>query len=418
MDRDYNTQAFAVALMVSDGKNYTTYLKELSERYQHRTYSVNVNQVLEVPDQNGVKPSNPESGQKTIELPTTNIDILTLDMGAQVVEYLKDSMKTSSIKNVKQLSFFLPGIDDFSKKKNYTEYLNVLRDLYTSGYRIVWTGRLMEQVFNRHPKRSKTYVITMVADSPKSRSITADTYLIPSQEKLKSLPLNQLGVIFNRYVTSLQVLCKQIVRMGRIPDGGWDICHDKKYRPSQHCLVYSFGIDNDFSFDDDIADTYECEVHSFDPSLNLKKHQHASRVWFYPLGLSGSKRKIKGYRGGYWQLDTIDNIRRGLGHDKRQIDVLKMDIEHAEWDVIPSLAKSGLLQDVVQLSVEIHTPTLRDSDERYLKYLSDFKFLYDSGFRIFWSFTNTNCKYYAPDSGQERTACYELDMVNINTATS
>ncbi|KAJ8299481.1 LOW QUALITY PROTEIN: hypothetical protein KUTeg_023541 [Tegillarca granosa] len=371
LDADVSPRITEFKLLQSPVTRYVNSLQRHCNRIT-RVGPLSVNQVLEVPDQNGVKPSNPESGQKTIELPTTNIDILTLDMGAQVVEYLKDSMKTSSIKNVKQLSFFLPGIDDFSKKKNYMEYLNVLRDLYTSGYRIVWTGRLMEQVFNRHPKRSKTYVITMVADSPKSRSITADTYLIPSQEKLKSLPLNQLGVIFNR-------------------------------------------IDNDFSFDDDIADTYECEVHSFDPSLNLKKHQHASRVWFYPLG---SKRKIKGYRGGYWQLDTIDNIRRGLGHDKRQIDVLKMDIEHAEWDVIPSLAKSGLLQDVVQLSVEIHTPTLRDSDERYLKYLSDFKFLYDSGFRIFWSFTNTNCKYYAPDSGQERTACYELDMVNINTATS
>lgn len=92
----------------------------------------------------------------------TDIDILTLDMGSQVVEYLKESIRTSSIKGVKQLSFFLPGIDDFSKEETYMEYLDILRNLYTSGFRIVWTGRILEQVFQRHPKRSKTYIITMV----------------------------------------------------------------------------------------------------------------------------------------------------------------------------------------------------------------------------------------------------------------
>ncbi|VDI18203.1 Hypothetical predicted protein [Mytilus galloprovincialis] len=48
-------------------------------------------------------------------------------------------------------------------------------------------------------------------------------------------------------------------------DGGWNVCHDKPYRPPVPCLVYSFGINNDFSFDDFIVKTYGCDVHSFDP---------------------------------------------------------------------------------------------------------------------------------------------------------
>ncbi|XP_071134989.1 uncharacterized protein [Mytilus edulis] len=48
-------------------------------------------------------------------------------------------------------------------------------------------------------------------------------------------------------------------------DGGWNVCHDKPYRPPVPCLVYSFGINNDFSFDDFIVKPYGCDVHSFDP---------------------------------------------------------------------------------------------------------------------------------------------------------
>lgn len=95
-----------------------------------------------------------------------------------------------------------------------------------------------------------------------------------------------------------------------------------------------------------------------------------------------------------------------------------MDIESSEWDAIPTLVKSGILQDVVQLSIEFHTPRPRDNDAKYYKFLSEMKSLYDSGFRTFWSFTNTNCRFVASDSGKERTDCYELDMVNINAAIS
>jgi len=53
-------------------------------------------------------------------------------------------------------------------------------------------------------------------------------------------------------------------------DGAYYLCKDKQHWPfhndstSEKCLVYSFGIDWDFKFDDEIA-RQGCEVHAFDP---------------------------------------------------------------------------------------------------------------------------------------------------------
>ncbi|XP_021363146.1 uncharacterized protein LOC110456625 isoform X2 [Mizuhopecten yessoensis] len=45
----------------------------------------------------------------------------------------------------------------------------------------------------------------------------------------------------------------------------YKVCYDGKYKPGKPCLVYSFGIAHDFTFDDEMATKDGCEVHSFDP---------------------------------------------------------------------------------------------------------------------------------------------------------
>ena len=57
-------------------------------------------------------------------------------------------------------------------------------------------------------------------------------------------------------------------------DGAYYLCKEKKFWPypnpgGDRCLVYSFGINNDFKFDDAIAKT-GCEVHAFDPCKYIR----------------------------------------------------------------------------------------------------------------------------------------------------
>jgi hypothetical protein len=51
----------------------------------------------------------------------------------------------------------------------------------------------------------------------------------------------------------------------RYKDGQKSVCLDQGLGPAiNNCLVYSFGIDNEWSFDDDMA-KLGCNVYSFDP---------------------------------------------------------------------------------------------------------------------------------------------------------
>ena len=68
-------------------------------------------------------------------------------------------------------------------------------------------------------------------------------------------------------------MCSRKLRLGNLGDGGWEICDDSKVRPAKDCVVYSFGINYDFSFDDYVAKTYGCHVHSFDPRMDDETHK-------------------------------------------------------------------------------------------------------------------------------------------------
>ncbi|GAU95717.1 hypothetical protein RvY_07291-2 [Ramazzottius varieornatus] len=132
-------------------------------------------------------------------------------------------------------------------------------------------------------------------------------------------------------------------------DGVWTICLDNLRSPkaSKNCLVYSFGIGNDWSFDDAMHDA-GCEVYSFDPTINKPSHKRSDRHWFYDWGLVTDVPYIR----KEWTLLTFEEIRERLGHKKWFIDVVKMDVEGAEWRFLDS--STAVFDNIGQLTLEIH----------------------------------------------------------------
>ena len=121
--------------------------------------------------------------------------------------------------------------------------------------------------------------------------------------------------------------------------------------PPGSCIVYSIGINNEWSFDD-IMEKYGCTVYAFDPSMKNAEDQfnRSSGIHFYKIGLGArDETNSKG-----WKILTLGSIRELLGHQDRVIDYLKIDIEFGEWDVLPELMKPGKLDQVRQLGIEIH----------------------------------------------------------------
>ena len=139
------------------------------------------------------------------------------------------------------------------------------------------------------------------------------------------------------------------------PDGHKAVCLDQSISPVYgNCLVYSFGINNQWTFDDAMAQ-FGCQVYSFDPSMGVGDYDRSQQIHFYSIGLSG---KDEVHPSKKWKMKTAWSIYQMLEprHGASTlIDVLKMDIEFYEWDAIPQMLRSGFLADKVkQLAVEIH----------------------------------------------------------------
>lgn len=130
------------------------------------------------------------------------------------------------------------------------------------------------------------------------------------------------------------------------------VCIDPEVAPDpDECLVYSFGINNEWSFDEEIRN-YGCEVFSFDPSMGVDHHDHGPGIHFYNWGLGDKEEtSVKG-----WTIRSLSSIYNNLTarHGKRIIDYLKIDVESAEWKALPQMMASGMLSNVRQLGIEIH----------------------------------------------------------------
>ena len=136
-------------------------------------------------------------------------------------------------------------------------------------------------------------------------------------------------------------------------DGQKAVCLDAGLAPKvDDCVVYSFGIDNEWSFDE-AMEQYGCSVFAFDPSMNKRDHEHSAKIRFFNMGLL-QRDEDSGFNR--WKFRTLSSIHRMLQpvHGDVDIDYLKIDIEGAEWDVLGDVMASGMLARVRQLGVEIH----------------------------------------------------------------
>ena len=140
--------------------------------------------------------------------------------------------------------------------------------------------------------------------------------------------------------------CK-IVGMG-VAYGEHSLCAELK--PRGPCTFYSYGIQQDYTFDTAMADDWGCEGVALDPSVTHPSKLHR-KVTFHNI----AARTMDATEDAQWDLvTTVPGLKKFLRHD--HIDVLKMDCEGCEY----ALAQDILLEDpaflhsVDQLALEIH----------------------------------------------------------------
>ena len=141
-----------------------------------------------------------------------------------------------------------------------------------------------------------------------------------------------------------------------------------------NAVVYSLGIGEDISFDLALIERFGLTVHAFDPTPKVKKWLASQTVpqqfYFHDVGIadfdgdgtfylpprpdyiSHSLVRARQYSGDSIRVPMVRlaTAMRQLGHAR--IDVLKMDIEGAEYGVIENIVQERI--PVGQILVEFH----------------------------------------------------------------
>ncbi|MDP4265885.1 MAG: FkbM family methyltransferase [Bacteroidota bacterium] len=151
----------------------------------------------------------------------------------------------------------------------------------------------------------------------------------------------------------------------------WTFCPDLI---NQTSIIYSFGVGMDISFELEMIEKYGVKIYAFDPTPKsiewLNKQSLPGEFVFSPIGIaeydgnalfsfpdnpdyvSGSmtQNMRKDNEKTEVKVNRLETIMKMYGH--KSIDILKMDIEGAEYKVIDDIINTGI--DIKQILFEIH----------------------------------------------------------------
>ncbi|CAF5025299.1 unnamed protein product [Rotaria sp. Silwood1] len=146
------------------------------------------------------------------------------------------------------------------------------------------------------------------------------------------------------------IQCEFERRVGNIGDGGKWVCDIHRFGSmnTTNILVYSLGSNGDFSFERAIKELFRnAEIHTFDKRLYRCPENVCT---FHQVRLGNGKNDSS---------KSLQMVMNELGHQKRQIHILKVDIEGGEFSFFEELFQSSNnkqsdLPYIRQILFEIH----------------------------------------------------------------
>ena len=142
-------------------------------------------------------------------------------------------------------------------------------------------------------------------------------------------------------LTIKKVVGKNFVRIGKHNDGGYIMVDNFQ----NGGIAYSFGINNDVSWDSDMA-ARGYDVFMYDPTI-AGLPQENERFHFFKAGVAGIKTG---------KLNTLEHFIAANGHADKSNMILKMDVEGAEWSFLAAIS-SETLNKFDQIVFEFHFMT-------------------------------------------------------------
>ena len=202
---------------------------------------------------------------------------------------------------------------------------------------------------------------------------------------------------FVRQYTGREPRARVTLRCRPVSAGGWCYAPDTLIPES---VIYSFGVGQDLRFELALSDAVNATAHCFDPTPLavewVRSQQLPPTLRFHEIGIAGIdgtatfQSPLKEGRVSYSlierrgvlppvtaQVRSLGSIMTMLGHD--HVDLLKLDVEGAEYDVIDEIVTRKL--DVRQLLVEFHHRFKEIGPARTATALTSLR---GAGFQIFY----------------------------------
>lgn len=160
-----------------------------------------------------------------------------------------------------------------------------------------------------------------------------------------------------KYFCPKIVADKKLKLFGFLKDGAYVLTDDL----NKVSIAYSFGVDEEYSFELDLADN-GIDIYMYDPTvqgLNFTiykkyfnkdfKHDidyYQKKLHFFKIGITDSQNKRN-------NMNTLEELMKVNGHLNEANMILKMDVEGAEWNVLKELSYD-ILKKFKYISFELH----------------------------------------------------------------
>ncbi|CAL1543003.1 unnamed protein product [Lymnaea stagnalis] len=199
-----------------------------------------------------------------------------------------------------------------------------------------------------------------------------------------------------------EIMCSRTKRFGRLADGGLDLCDDVGVRVKDPCIVYSIETNLNLTFEEAIAEKLKCSVSLLTPRVhNGAVQKRSDKITIYNGRLSTRTEK----NGTAMTFSRFLSLVR---HQRTPIDVLALDLNGAEWDLLPHMLNSKDLFRVRQLLVEFHLLAI---DRKYiLPKLKLLQALEKAGFKKFYTKHNRVCELVVGNH-RRKALCYKVGFI-------
>ncbi|NWS45626.1 MET24 protein, partial [Probosciger aterrimus] len=239
--------------------------------------------------------------------------------------------------------------------------------------------------------------------------------------------LDNEALRFLKYISTSQISCEHmnlnsLRGYSETAKKPWSVCLDERFSlihriRSKQCRLYSLGLGNDDNqFETSMANS-GCEVHRFDPSIKSAHIQEGQHLWYHRLSIDwrDPNPAIAAHKlhSNTKKLGTILNE---FGHQK--IDVLKADVESAEWKILENLILEDVVGQIGQLVFEVHVHwpgfEVSGNDSTVVRYwYSLLRELELKDFRLFHTYKDlSKPQMFLKKEAFNASSCYTLSWVN------